>query len=487
MPPIVESYDDLLKSMDARNGLGQGLTGDDVVAEMEKALATTTSGPGNQMPGPLSLENLDAMMTEVLITEKHLKLNNLLPKVPSANTLYQFNKHTGFGEHRGSLGFGEGGGPTGTGSTFERDSVLTKFLGIEGGITHQMMTAGQNGGIFEDPSVRETRDRTLALLVKYERELVHGQKSIKDENGVEVNIDGLLTALLAAYGANIIDKEGEALDYDDLDVSAENLITTGKQATVDGYTQIMSPHVSGGLNKMYQERNIVRESKGSGRGASYAPGFKVPGYDSQFGNMNFDHSILLEEVPNSAPLASTTSAAPAAPTSPTSAAGAEATSKMVADTYYYFIAAFNDTTESLPAGTVTPGVAVTAGQKVTLVIPRVAAATGYRIYRATEDDATKAKWIGKIPNTASGDAGFVDLNGWRTQDAATGKAENGLAIQIKPDSRDICIAQLAPLMKMPLPQVKTTFPFMLLLYVALAVKAPERIRIYKNCGTYVPV
>ena len=484
MKRIVQSYDGLLKSMDVRNGMGHSLTGDDVIRDLQKALATTTSGAGGIQPGPLSLENLDAMMTEVLITEGHLKLNNLLPKVPSANTLYQFNKHKDFGEHRGSLGFAEGGGPTGTGSSFERDSILTKFLGMEGGITHQMITSGQAGGVFEDPQVRETRDRTLALLVKYERELVHGMKSIKDENGVEVNMDGMLTALLAANSANVIDKEGQPFNFDDLDDSAENLVVEGKQATVNGYTSLMSPHVSKGINKMYQDRNIVRESKSGGRGGSFEPGFRVPGYETQFGTFDFDHSILLEEVPNSAPLSSATTSAPAAPATVTPAATADATSKLVADTYYYFVSAFNDTTESLPTGS--GAQAVASGEKVTLTIARVAAATGYRVYRAIVDDVTKAKWIGKIPNTPTGDPTFVDLNGWRTEDAATGNKESGLVIQIKPVNTDLCIAQLAPLMKMPLPQVKTTFPFLLLLYVVFVLKAPERVRIYKNCGVYVP-
>ena len=47
------------------------------------------------------------------------------------------------------------------------------------------------------------------------------------------------------------------------------------------------------------------------------------------------------------------------------------------------------------------------------------------------------------------------------------------------------MSQMAPLLKMPLPQVDTTFPFLLLLYCALVVKAPERVIIFKNCGPYV--
>jgi hypothetical protein len=33
--------------------------------------------------------------------------------------------------------------------------------------------------------------------------------------------------------------------------------------------------------------------------------------------------------------------------------------------------------------------------------------------------------------------------------------------------------------------VDTTYPFLLLLYIVSVIKAPQRVKIYKNCGTYV--
>ena len=146
------------------------------------------------------------------------------------------------------------------------------------------------------------------------------------------------------------------------------------------------------------------------------------------------------------------------------------------------MAAFNDTGESL--GTITSAIAVPdATTKVTIVITRLAGATGYRIYRGKLANGSDAKWIAKVAQTASGDLTFVDKGEWSTVDAA-GKPSDGIALVIKPDARDIAIAQMTPLIKMPLPQVGTTFPFMLLLYIVSVIKAPERVMIYKNCGTY---
>jgi len=130
-------------------------------------------------------------------------------------------------------------------------------------------------------------------------------------------------------------------------------------------------------------------------------------------------------------------------------------------------------------------VVVGVGQKATITVPNVVGATGYRVYRGILADGSDAKWVGRIADPpANADGVFVDKGQWNTVDS-TGKKNNGLAIVIEPDPGDVCIAQLAPLLKMPLPQVDTTFPFLLLLYIVFVLKASERVKIYKNCGQYI--
>ncbi len=476
----IQSYDQMLKAGN------YGKTGDDIVEDLRKALSTTSGTAMANGNSPLMLENLDAVMTEVLITEAHFKLYNLLPKVPSATPYYEYNVHKGFGSNRsGGAGFRQGGAPKGGNSTFERKGIYNKFLGVKGGITHQMLVAGQNGGTFEDPTVRENRDRTLELLEKVERELIFGQKAVKDENGEEVNFDGLLTQLLADNAANVIDMKGSPLTFNELDATAQKLVTTGKQPTVNGYKILQSAHVADGLNKQFAARNMVRFNKDGGTAPTYSLGQNLDGYDTQFGRFAFDFSILLQEVEGAAPLAAAPANVPAAPTIKTAATPAdEATGIMTAGTYYYSFSAFNDTGESLPvvsAAAVVPD----ATTKVTTVINRVSGATGYRVYRGTAADGSDAKWIAKVAQPASGDLTFVDKGEWHTVDAS-GNPADGLALIIKPEARDIAIAQMTPLIKMPLPQVDTTFQFLLLLYIVSVIKAPERVVIYKNCGTYTP-
>ena len=477
---MVKSYDQMLKDG------GYNTTGDQVVDDLRKALSTTNSGPGGIQSGPLMLENLDAVMTEVLITEQHFKVYNKLPKVPSAQPYYEYNVHKGFGSNRaGGAGFRQGGAPKGGVSTFKREGIYNKFLGVQGGVTHQMLMTGQNGGSFEDPTVRENRDRTLELLEKVERELIFGQTDVKDENGEEVNFDGLLTQLATVNAANVIDMKGAPLTFDQLDASAQDLITTGKQPSVNGYDILMTPHVLSGLNDQFTARNMVRFNKDGSKAPTYSAGQNLDGYDTQFGRFNFDYSILLQEVEAGAPVAAAPAGVPATPAITTQPVAADdAAGAMVAATYYYSIAAFNDSGESLPV--VTEAVVVPdATSKVTIVVTRVSGATGYRVYLGKLADGSDSKWIAKVAQPASGNLTFVDKGEWRTVDA-DGKPADGMALIIKPDPKDIAIAQMTPLIKMPLPQVGTTFPFLLLLYIVSVIKAPERVKIYKNCGIYTP-
>jgi hypothetical protein len=486
MQPKPQSFDSLCKSHNL------DYTGNDVLLAYEnwamgndpmfKALMSTNSGPLTvPRTSPLMVENMDGLMTEVLIREEHLKLMNSLVRVPSAGPIFEWNRHKGYGQRRGSVGFREGGGPTGGVSSFERKYSQIKFYGVLGGITHQMQSFGMNGGTIEDPDVRENQDRGMELLVKMEREVLFGDGDIKDANGNAVHSDGLLNQLITGESANVIDMKGKPLTYDNIDQAILNLVKKGKVVNITGFTSFMSVDVLDGLSRMYQDRNVVRHDKQEKQGVQYTPGLKVPGYDSQFGFLEFEPSIMLEEVEDSAPVAVADADAPAAPTVAVAAA-ADAASLLEADTYYYSVAACNDAGESLP--TVSAAQAAVVGQKLTLTIGRVAAATFYRVYRGKLADGSDAKWIVRIPQTAAADPTYIDLNQWRTQNADL-KPENGMCIIQRSTPTDLVFAQAMPLMKLPLPLNQTTLPFYLMLYGVPILKTPEKFIIFKNCGPYI--
>jgi len=196
-------------------------------------------------------------------------------------------------------------------------------------------------------------------------------------------------------------------------------------------------------------------------------------------------------------------------------------SNMEAGLYYYAVSAVNDFGESVATvygsqNVALKGVYVPANAQVNVVITAVTGATSYRIYRMKDKNTftgtvglTSDAWYGmtasagaiagaagatvKDTNVATGPdwqyvghtpaatRTFIDKNG--TSDLYNNiRPGTNIAPLICRNSADLCIAQMSPLLKMPLAPTSTTFEYLLLLYHTLVLKAPERQFIFKNVG-----
>ena len=200
-------------------------------------------------------------------------------------------------------------------------------------------------------------------------------------------------------------------------------------------------------------------------------------------------------------------------------------SNMDAGLYYYAVSAVNDFGESVAtcygsSNTALKGVYVPANAQVNVVITPVTGATSYRIYRMKDANtftgttvvglaansvsgwysadgspaiggaagptvkstnvATGPNWQ-YVGHTAAANLTFIDKNG--TSDLYNNiRPGTNIAPLICRNSADLCIAQMSPLLKMPLAPTSTTFEYLLLLYHTLVLKAPERQFIFKNVG-----
>lgn len=470
---LVKSFNDLSTS-----AYGPDATGDAAVQALREALSKSmgidTLAPyGVTGTTALQLENLDATMTEVLITEAWMKVFNSIPRVPSKNALYEWNRKKGYGSFRGTAGFREGGAPNGSSSSYQRVTAPIRYLGERGGVTHQLSVAGQAGGVFLDPTAEENRNTTIRLLAKIERGLVRGRSTILDEDGNAVNYDGIITQMEASSVAarNVIDMKGLPLAFNDLEAAAYNFFDNGKLLTFAKLRGFATGFVQADLGALL--RSLERTALTGTAKPDLIPGTPFGGWNSQFGLMPIEPSQFLDEVEGDVPVSGAADpGAPAATSGVAGTAGSSTTSQLPAATFYYSASAFNSKGESLPA--ISSGVAVTAGQKVDVVITRVTGAIGYRLYRGTKSDGTDAKWIATIPQPGSGNGLYTDLNQIRPG--------AGTYILYNADAADIAIPQLAPLVKWPLAITSTTVEFLILLYHTLVVKAPERVIVFKNIG-----
>jgi len=457
----------------------------DQLTELRKALATQ-GGAGFGDQTPLRLENLDATMTSVLFQASHLKLFNSIPRVPSAQILYQWIRALGYGTQRGNLGFREGGvAQTGL-SSWIRGNATVRYLGVKRGFTHQVMQVGLMGGAFVDPVAREHRDGTLQLLAGLERNILFGDSLITDASGTTVNYDGLLKQTQASYPSSIFDMHGQPLDFEALENYTERLVRVGKLVNFDSLRMFTKPRVLSDLAKL----KIHAERKMLGTGANtpgYRPGTPLRGYDSQQGYIPFEQSIFLDPVDDGKVAVDQNgnnvaegASPPAAPASATVTVNASDPASLFdasfAGTYYYWVTAAGDGGESL-ATAGNAGAAIATGGSASVAIPATQYATVYRVYRGTVNSATDPNtgWIANVvPSVVGGAATYTDENTWIPQ--------TGIMLLLNMEEPDLAIAQMAPLIKFPLAVVSTTIEFMLMLYHTLAVKAPERVIIVKNIG-----
>jgi hypothetical protein len=479
MDRMVKSFDSLVKSSP---DFGPGWTADRVVQEFAKAVATNAglfapSGAEMGNMAPLMLQNLDSVLTSVLFTEEHLQLFGTFPRVPSNNLNYMYDRRLRYGGGRRATGFVEGGAPSGGTSAWERDSATIRFMGVKRGITHQLMQVGTMGGSHIDPVAEENRNGTLELLEEVERQIFFGQEAIKDNAGRTVNYDGVLVQMQNSKfaSANVIDKAGKNVDFTDLEDAAQLLMQRYYVTSFKDVKCLAHPGIIADFSKL--RLNIDRRLVQQGTVPGQWVGEPFLGYTSNFGNIPIKPHIFFERVKNDAPLAATDGADPGAPASPaqsTPTAGADASGKstLKAGTYYYSVAAVNDSGESLP--TVSAAVTASAGQAITVPVTQVSGATCYRFYRGALSDGSDHQWVADVADAGVGGTSYVDIN-----QKIPGSGTMMLWVNT-PDN--IVVPQFLPLLRWPIAITTTTIEWFILLYHTLKIKAPERVVIFTNVG-----
>ncbi len=489
-----------------REYFGPTFYGDQTMSDLAKAMSTSNLGGSFGDATPLRLQNLDATMTSVLYEEQHFVLWNFLERIPSIQPYFEWNDRLSYGDDRSFPAFVEGGTPPGATAQFSRNGIYIRYFGTRRGITHQMALTGQLGGSMVDPVAEENRDGALALISRCEHNFLWGDHNIKDNLGNVVNFDGLIGALQSgtqyvgaaqvnqmpsnySAGQNVLDMKGKYMDFSDIENIGKTLAESGYITNFRNIRAFMSPSVLADLSnvKMVSEFKMLPQLQPYG----YYPGAPLAGYQSNFGFMPFTYDLFMkragmtDQPPTIAGMQS-----PAAP-SVAAAAGAPSGSQVSsflanngsgasdAANYYYWVTSGNDASESAASAS-SGAVAVAVGQVVTVTITPGSSngqpQTYYRVYRGTVNSPTDAGTgcIGTVAANGSTAVTFVDQNDWRPQ--------TGMFLVVDRTPSNLAIAQMAPMMKWPLAITSTTVEWLILLYHALVVKAPQRMFLVKNIG-----
>lgn len=353
----------------------------------------------------------------------------------------------------------------------------------------------------------------------------------RSQNIIDMKGQPLTLDAIANVAAKLV-TEGKLLNFQDLTLfmSPRNIEDLGKLRYSTIYSQGNPGTISG------PGTTVDRSELSTSARQNLIAGLSVVGQATSFGVIPFEWSIFTEPVESGYTLNYAQGAGDLnAPTTPlglkvaaqaistsavqSNAAGSAATGSSfptAAATYTYAVSAVSDAGESMAVSAVGTGVTgsgadawVTGavshtstasslvGQEIQVTIQynlgnTQGSARALRIYRCDTASGVAApsladprwQYVGYVPVPSSMVAGgviFIDRNG--TPELFNNiRPGTNIAPLLNRNAADLCIAQMSPLLKMPLAPTSTTFEYLLLLYHTLVLKAEERQFIFKNVG-----
>ncbi len=457
-----------------QDGFGQ-MTQADLEA-LVKAMGTGTPGEayGNGIYGDMSAirpQSLETTLRIVTAKEEHLSLWRNITKKGADSTVEEFNVLDSYGSD-GDPFIVEGGRPIERNSNYIRQAGFVKFMGVTRGTTLPAQLVNTVG--VGDAVASETRNGTMWLLQQLNKNLYFG-----DSSKNPLAIDGILPQVKKFVSGkpyatqHIIDMRGKPLSEEILEDAAT----------------IISDNYGGALLQLYLTNQVHKDFSKlfvgpAGRqrivdiGSNVRMGQPVRGYAANAANIDFTPDRFLK--PEGAPKQVGQKDSPAVPATATAEGKADTSSKLEAGTYFYFVSSKGEAGES--ASVSTGAVAVAAGQKVEITIPRVLhgdpklAAKSYKVYRGYYSDPLRAEFMTEFTDAGTGTNQVLIDNG---EDIPGTE----YCFLIDNDGDDVlAFKKLADLMRVPLGLVDTTSKFMILLFGMLQVYNPRRIVVFKNVG-----
>ena len=463
------SVGSFVSARDYRDYGGWGTSSPDELAELRKAL---TAGSDVNDPGvapgvgfPLRTESLEAQLKNLTFEMSEIKLFRSIPKVPASNTVEEFNRLVSYsrsGSRRFNMGWmSEGALPEEEDSTYERVTVLTKYLGVVGRVTHVANTIrAAHGNVI----ALETMNKTMDLLKNLENALFFGDSSLIPEQ-----LDGLEKLITDAAPDNVVDLRGGALTESAMNDMLLQIRQNYGMAT-DAY---FSAGAFSDLAKQVYDRQRFALAPAPG-----TLGTSVTAFQGQHGKINLHDHVFFEDGQSSlsaglgdsskSPLTPTITVAPAA--------GASGNSQFVladAGTYIYQVVGGNKFGLSTPLDSAS--VAVVAGDAVTFTVGDGGQGTTfYEIYRsAIGGAAADAQLMVRVPRTGATQV-ITDNN-----DDIPGTTK-GFVLQ--QNQRSMSVAQLLPMTRVPLATIDTSIRWAQVIYLAVKLYSPAKNIVVKNIG-----
>ncbi|MHA2426515.1 MAG: SU10 major capsid protein [Candidatus Hermodarchaeia archaeon] len=453
-----------------QNYVGHGDFGNiDVLENLQKALTAGSGVDAASYTGGRALipESLENTLVNVLWSQDEARLFQRVKKQPIPSPVHQWDKRTAVGNSDGAW-VAEGG------TSFEKDQTIArvyetaKYLQTLRKATLQATLSN----MIENALTIEQNAGALWIIREVEKALFYGDDDMVTEQpkGIIQQINAA-AGNLATYGSyvadNILDIRGASADSS----TFEDKMNEGARVIRDSYGKgsllLVSTMVMQDVQAMLRDR--IRFEAGQTRGASVFNQYPTP-----YGELELLDDIFVSE--GAAPgTASALTDAPSAPTEDTApASGAVAGSEIsfwtAADVgaYDYTVRAVNKFGESASLA-MTQLAASVAGQKVTMIVADGATTgTAFNLYRSKKGGGSDVRYV-KTVARAGATTTISDFN------AELPGTSHAFLLTMDAVYDAIEWFQFLPMMKFDLyPTNQAVYPFLMLLFGALALKKSEQ-------------
>ena len=476
----------------AMNGAGPntGFMGDDVVAELQKAL---TAGYGTDVStlqggGALRIQSLDRTMQTTIQENKHFRLFNKMPKPKAGATVDEWTEQNSVGGFLGGSTNSETGNIAAFTGNYNRRVGLVKYLMTQRQVS--FVTTLQNG--IADAQTIEYQNGALQLLSDAEYLSFAGDSTVvpTEFDGIKALLEQGIAAGLVD-GANIIDVQSKTLaSVNAMNIAAQQIAHYGNFGTPTDLfcSTSVQADFDTGLDPAF--RVPLNDVPGGGTQI----GAPVVGIRTSYGNIANQPDVFIVDQDQLAPFAvlQPVAAAANAAQMPAAVAGVAATDPASmfgapqAGNYYYYVEGV--TAAGGCTGRISAQVAVAAGQSVTLTITPSAAGgeTGYAIYRSRLNgpavlagsifgQGSDFRLVRRIPRNMAGATTYLD------QSRDIPGCLSAYVLNLAPGASALLWRQLLPMIKFNLyPTVSAVIPWAQLLFGYLRISKRRQHVVIKN-------
>ena len=459
------------------NMVGHGDFGNmDVLENLQKALSAGSGVDAGAFTGGRALipESLENTLVNVLWSQDEARLFQRIKKKAISSPVHQWDKRTEVGDSDGAW-VSEGG------TSFEKDQTIArvyataKYLQTLRKATLQATLTN----MIENAMTIEQNAGALWIVREVEKALFYGDDRIIAEQpkGIIQQLEDAANNK-ATYGSavadNILDIRGASADSAEF----EKKMNEGTRVIRDKYGKgsllLTSTMV------MQDVQNLLRDRIRFNAGGSTSGGAIFNKYPTPFGELELLDDVFIREGEVNPAAGSVIAGAPTAPTQNTAPAtvalaGSEISFFTAGDVgaYDYKVTAVSKFGESA-AVSMTQLASATAGNKVTMTVADGGTAgTGFKLYRSKKGGGA-VKYVKTVPRSGATTV-ITDFN------AELPGCSHGIILTMDQVYDAIEWFQFLPLMKFDLyPTNQAVYPFLMLLFGALALKKTEHHVIIRN-------